>query len=307
MLKADNGLGVGRRTNLKAGDKVVMTGANGRLGRSVAGVIAKRGDADKVTLASRDLSKIADLVELGFKAVRADFADSQSLREAFDGATTALMISMPGPVEERIPLHRNAFDAARDARVGRLVYTSRVNPTYESLYPFAKIHAFSEDYLKSTGLTTTIIRNTEYVENVVKIIGGAKDQSKLLLPGATGKVPYIAVADIAEILAILLLEDGHAGKIYELNGPEALSRSDIAEIVGRASGRSTVALPVTAEEFGDFMHRLGRPPFVVEMVKGLHAAIDAGEFAKVWPHAAQILGRPPRSARAYLHDYFAQA
>jgi uncharacterized protein YbjT (DUF2867 family) len=217
------------------------------------------------------------------------------------------MISMPGPVEQRIPLHRNAFDAACDAQVGRLIYTSRVNPSHESLYPFASIHAFSEDYLRSRGLTTTIVRNNEYVENVVKIISSAKDPTRLMLPGATGKVPYVAVADIAEILTLLLLESGHEGKVYELNGPEALSRSDIAEIVTQATGRQTIALPVTGEEFGEFMREQGRPPFVVEMVKGLHAAIDAGEFATVWPHAAQLLGRPTQSPREYLRKAFKRA
>jgi NAD(P)H dehydrogenase (quinone) len=283
---------------------IVMTGANGRLGRSVARMIARRGAAREVKLATRDPAKIADLTALGFTAVQADFADRKSMRAAFDGASAALMISMPGPVGERIPLHRNAFDAAADARVGRFIYTSRVNPSHESLYPFAEIHAFSEDYLRSSGLTTTIARNNEYVENVVKIIGSAKDPTQLMLPGATGKVPYIAVADIAEILALLLLEDGHAGKVYELNGPEALSRSEIAEIVTQASGRRTIALPVSGEEFGEFMREQGRPPFVVEMVKGLHAAIDAGEFATVWPDAAQLLGRPAQSPREYLHKAF---
>jgi NAD(P)H dehydrogenase (quinone) len=107
--------------------------------------------------------------------------------------------------------------------------------------------------------------------------------------------------NIAEILALLLLENGHANKVYELNGPEALSRS---EIVTQATGRRTIALPVSGEEFGEFMREQGRPPFVVEMVKGLHAAIDAGEFATVWPDAAQLLGRPAQSSREYLRKAF---
>ncbi len=147
---------------------IVMTGANGRLGRLVAKMLAKRGAASQVTLTSRDPGKISELAALGCRTVRADFSDFESMRAAFTGATTALMISMPGPIEERIPRHRNAFDAAQAAKVGRLIYTSRVNPTYESLYPFAEIHAFSENYLKVIGLTTTIVRNNEYIENVVK-------------------------------------------------------------------------------------------------------------------------------------------
>jgi NAD(P)H dehydrogenase (quinone) len=286
---------------------IVMTGANGRLGRLVAKMLARRGAASQVTLTSRDPAKITDLVALGFRTVRADFSDPESMRAAFTGATTALMISMPGPIEERIPRHRNAFDAAKAARVDRLIYTSRVNPTHESLYPFAKIHAFSESYLKSTGLTTTIVRNNEYIENVVKIIREAKDPGKLMLPGATGKVAYIAVDDIAEILSTLLLEEGHAGKTYELNGPEAISRSDIAGLVSEATKRPTVAAPITREEFVQFLVGQGRPPFVLEMVKGLFDAIDAGEFAKVWPDARRLLGRPTQSPREYFHKAFAAA
>ena len=286
---------------------IVMTGANGRLGRLVAKMLVKRGAVSQVTLTSRDPAKITDLAALGFRTVRADFSDPESMHAAFTGATTVLMISMPGPIEERIPRHRNAFDAAKAARVGRLIYTSRVNPSYESLYPFAKIHAFSESYLKSTGLITTIVRNNEYIENIVKLIREVKDPGKLKLPGATGKVAYIAVDEIAEILATLLLEDGHAGKIYELNGPEAISRSDIASLVSEATKRPTVAASITREEFAQFLKGQGRPPFVVEMVKGLFDAIDAGEFAKVWPDAPQLLGRPTQSPREYFHRAFAAA
>lgn len=286
---------------------IVMTGANGRLGRLVAKMLVKRGAASQVTLTSRDPAKITDLAAFGFRTMRADFSDPESMHAAFTGATTALMISMPGPIEERIPRHRNAFDAAKAARVGRLIYTSRVNPTFESLYPFAKIHAFSESYLKSTGLTTTIVRNNEYIENVVKLISEAKDPGNLMLPGATGKVAYIAVDEIAEILATLLLEEGHAGKTYELNGPEAISRSDIASLVSEATKRPTVAASVTREEFAQFLKGQGRPPFVVEMVKGLFDAIDAGEFAEVWPDADRLLGRPTQSPREYFRKAFAAA
>lgn len=286
---------------------IVMTGANGRLGRLVAKMLAKRGAAGQVTLTSRDPGKISDLAALGFRTVRADFSDLESMRAAFTGATTALMISMPGPIEERIPRHRNAFDAAQAAQVGRLIYTSRVNPTYESLYPFAEIHAFSENYLKAIGLTTTIVRNNEYIENVAKIVREAKDPGKLMLPGARGKVPYIAVDEIAEILSTLLLEEGHAGKTYELNGPEAISRSDIARLVSEAARRPTVAAAITREEFAQFLKGQGRPPFVVEMAKGLFDAIDAGEFAKVWLDAPRLLGRPTQSPREYFHKAFAAA
>ncbi len=279
---------------------IVMTGANGRLGRLVAQALARRGAAGRVRLATRDPAKIVDLAALGFETVRADFAHPASMRAAFAGASVALMISMPGRVEARLPLHRNAFDAAREAGVGRLVYTSRVNPVPESLYPFAPVHVFSEDYLKSTGVPATVLRNSEFVQNIGWLVRRAAETGSLILPGATGRLAYVDVEDIAEITATVLLEEGHAGKTYELNGPAAISRREIAAIVAAVAGRPVEAEPISREDYGAFMRANGRPPFVVDMLMGFYEAIDAGEFATVWPDAGDLLGRPPRSLADFV-------
>ena len=279
---------------------IVVTGANGRLGRAVAGALARRGAASEVVLTSRDPARLADFTGQGFRTAHADYGDPESLRAAFAGADRVLMISMPGPVQERIPRHRNALDAAEAAGVGHLIYTSRVNPTPQSLYSFAPIHAFSEDHIGKLGLPATIVRNNEYAENVVKLIGETTDPNALMLPGATGSVPYIPIADIAKILARLLVEQGHVGKTYELNGPEAIGRDGIAALVARATGRPVRASSIDGDEFAAFMAARGRPPFVVEMARTLHAAIDAGEFATIWPDAERLLGRPPMAISTFL-------
>lgn len=273
----------------------IVTGANGRLGRAVAQALLKAGAAGQVTLTSRDPASIADLAKLGFATARADFADGDSMVTAFAGATDVLMISVPGPIEQRIPLHRGCIDAAKAAGVGRIVYTSRVYPADTSLYPFAAIHAFTERYLAASGLATTIVRNNEYIENLLPTLAEAATTGRLIMPGVHGKVPHIAVADIAEILAKLLLEQGHNGRTYELNGPIALSRSEIAGLVATAAGRPVIAAPATREEFGEIRRQQGRPPFMVEMAMGLFDAVDAGEFAQVWPDAELLLGRRQQS------------
>ena len=286
---------------------IVMTGANGRLGRLVAKALARRGAAEQVLLGTRDPGKIADLAALGFKTARIDFSDLGSMRAAFADAATVLMISMPGPIPLRIPLHRSALEAVKLAGVGRLVYTSRVNPLKESLYPFAPIHVFSEGYINEIGVPATILRNNEYVENIGWLVKAAATSGKLVLPGAVGRVPYMAVADIAEITAKVLIEDGHTGKTYELNGPEALHRSEIAVRISDAAKRPVEAVPITRDEYGKFMEDHGRPPFVVEMLKGFYEAIDAGEFAEVHPDAPRLLGHPTQSIGEFISRIVAAA
>jgi NAD(P)H dehydrogenase (quinone) len=279
---------------------IVVTGANGRLGRFVAHQLAQQGRADKVMLTSRNPDQIADLAELGFRTVAADFADVASLKKAFAGATTLLMISVPGPMDVRMPLHRNCVDAARSANIDRLVYTSRVNPSLDSLYPFAKIHAFTEAHIKASGLTYTIVRNSEYIENISGAIAEAANTGKLILPGASGRVAHISVVDIAKILASLLIGEGHANKTYELNGPEALNRDEIASLLAHVIQQPVVATPISREDFGALRKSQGRPPFMVDMAMGLFEAIDASEFAKVWPDAELLLGRAPTSVREHI-------
>src|SRR5947209_10540624 len=153
---------------------IVVTGAGGKLGRLVADELSKRTDARLVTLGSRDPAKIADLAAMGFKTVRADFDDAASLEAAFAAAKTVLIVSGDAPNDVRIRQHRAAIDAAGKAGVARIVYTSFVNPTAQSLFPFAWIHADSERYLKASGVPFTILRDNQYAENLTNAIGGAK-------------------------------------------------------------------------------------------------------------------------------------
>lgn len=285
---------------------IVLTGANGRLGRLVAKALHAAGANEEVILGTRNPDQISDLASLGFRTARLDFADPESMVSAFSGAETVLMISMPGPIEQRVPLHRNAIAAAKQAGIGRLVYTSRVNPVADSLYPFAPIHVFSEAEIARSGLTATIVRNSEYVQNIAWLIKAAAQSGELILPGASGRIAYTAVTDIAEILARVITGSGHAGKIYEINGPDALTRDEIAALIADAAKRPVRAIPISREEYGAFMKANGRPPFVVEMLKGFYEAIDAGEFAKVWPDAQQLLGRKPKTISAFINETLAE-
>ena len=278
---------------------LVITGANGKLGRLVADEAAKRIGASAVTLGSRDLAKIADLAAKGFKAVRADFDDPASLDAAFAAAKTVLIVSGDAPNDVRIRQHRAAIDAAKKAGVARIVYTSFANPTVQSLFPFAWIHADTESYLKASGVPFTILRDNQYAENLTNAIGGAKSGT-LAMPGARGKVAYIARADVAAAIAGALTQDGHAGKTYELTGPEALDAFEIAAVLASALGKPVEAVDAAPAEFGKILAAHGLPPFVIDALLGLYAAAAAGEYATVSADAAKLAGRPIEPVSAFI-------
>jgi NAD(P)H dehydrogenase (quinone) len=277
---------------------IVVTGASGQLGRAIALALAERVSPGSVRLATRDPGKIADLAAKGFKTAEADFDRPETLERAFAGADTVLIISGDAPNDVRIRQHRRAIDAAKAAGVGRVVYTSFINISSESLFPFAAIHADSEAYLKASGLPFTILRNGQYAENIN--LSSAKASGKLASPGLRGKVAYITRADIAAATAAVLSGESHAGKTYELTGPEALDLTQVAEVLGGAWGKPVEAVEIGAEDFSGVLASYGLPPFLAKAVTGVHLATGAGEYAVVSDDAAKLARRPIEPVSAWL-------
>ncbi len=277
---------------------ITITGANGKLGRLVAQALGDRGSPSRVRLGTRDPGKLGDLAGKGFKTVAASFDQPESLVAAFDGAETVLIISGDGPNDARIRQHRAAVDAAKKAGVGRLVYTSFTNATPKSLFTFAAIHADTEAYLKASGVPFTILRNNQYAENVTT--QAAKDTGALALPGVCGKVAHISRADIAAATAAALTGEGHAGKTYDLTGPEALDLLQVAAILSQTLKKTVTVFDLAPSDYAKVLAQRGLPPFVVEALVGLRQATGAGEYADVTDHAARLAGRPIEPLSSYL-------
>jgi NAD(P)H dehydrogenase (quinone) len=270
---------------------IVMTGANGRLGRALATALARRGFTDEVTLVTRDPAQVRDLTAQGFRCRTADYSDVRSLRAAFVGADRLFMVSATGPVEQRTVLHENAITAAADSGVGHLVYTSRVHPALSSLYPFARIHAVSEAMIVESGVPFTLLRNNEYAENLDRWLTPAAASGRFVF-GGKGPIAFISRQDVIDSAVEVLVGRGHENRIYELSGPESLDRVQIAAVFSEALGRTIEATRGTREEFGAEMGKLGCPPFLVEMAEGLFDASEAGEWAEPSRDPAHLIGRP---------------
>jgi uncharacterized protein YbjT (DUF2867 family) len=99
--------------------------------------------------------------------------------------------------------------------------------------------------------------------------------------------------DIAAVAVRALLDDSHAGRAYELTGPESLSVIDRVEILGKVLG-----LPLRFEELDPAQARhlmsARMPASVVDSVLGMLAS-RVGESAPVSPSVEQVTDRPPHT------------
>ncbi|MEP7172942.1 MAG: NAD(P)H-binding protein [Aestuariivirga sp.] len=277
-----------------------ISGASGQLGQLVTQELSGKVNPKDVTLGSRHTGKLAGFAAKGFKTANFDFDDAVGMEKALNGHETLLLISGDGPTKERIAQQLAAIAAAKAAGVKRIVYTSFTNPTSKSHFTFAKAHEATEAALKASGLAYTSLRNNQYAENISGAVDYARQAGTLALPGSAGKVAFITRADIAKAAAAALAEKAPGNRIYEITGPKAYDLQEIAELLAAKWNKPVAAAELPQEAFAGMLSGMGLPPFLVEALQGIRAAVGAGEFETVSNDFEKLTGTKAESYESYL-------
>ena len=141
---------------------IVVTGATGHLGRLAVEALLRRGiPAAQITATGRRVEALADLAERGVAVRRTDYTDPASLEEAFAGADRVLLVSS-SEVGQRAQQHANAIDAAKEAGVELIAYTSIPKADTSSLL-LAEEHRATDALIVESGITNYLLRNSWYI------------------------------------------------------------------------------------------------------------------------------------------------
>lgn len=278
---------------------IVVTGANGHLGRAVVEGLLRLLPAERIGVSVRNPEGAAELAARRVRVRRGDYSDPVGLVEAFAGAERVLMISIDVVGPERVRLHRNAIDAARQAGVPHVLYTSIVTPDPASPFVATADHVATEAYLRESGLHYTFLRNGLYAGIVPALVAGALAGGAVEGP-ADGPIAYVDRADLAEATASVLANGSYRDEAVELTGPEALDLSGLACIVGKLTGREVERRVLSDEAYHQVLMASGFPPPAAQLFLSIFQASRQGHFAAVSPALGQILGRAPHSVEAVL-------
>ena len=270
---------------------IVVTGATGHLGRLIVDGLLRDGVAPSDIIAgARNVDKLADLAALGVQVRHLDYTDPASLRTAFEGADTLMLVS-GSEVGQRAAQHKAAIDAAVAAGITRIVYTSAPHAATSELID-APEHKVTEELLAKSGLDTTILRNGWYTENYINTAEQAKQTGVVMASVGDGRVASASRVDYADAAVAVLTSEGHSGKVYELSGDVAWTFDDLASAIGAAVGREIVYTPVTADEQAAILKSAGLDDGTIGFVVALDANIRAGLLAETSGDLSRLIGRP---------------
>ncbi len=276
---------------------IVVTGASGQLGRGIVQNLFGRVLPASIVASVRDPGKAADLASQGVDVRTGDFARPDTLRIAFKGADQVLIVSADKLGEEALRMHRAAIDAAREAGVRRILYTSHMGARLGSPFLPADQHAGTEADLAASGLLFTVLRHGFYAESCLQMIGDGLASGELRTP-EDGPVSWTARDDLAEAdAAILASKGGWDGITPPLTAGEAVTMAQVAAIASDVLGREVRHTFISDDEWRDAKVAAGMPAFYADMLLGTFRAARRGDFAATDPTLENLLGRPPRTMR----------
>ncbi|WP_214414515.1 SDR family oxidoreductase [Sphaerisporangium fuscum] len=274
---------------------IVVTGATGQLGRLVVEALLERVPAGQIAAAVRSTEKAADLAARGVEVREADYARPETLKGAFAAGDVVLLIS-GNTVGERLTQHRAVVDAAVEAGVARIAYTSLLHADTSPL-ELAAEHKGTEEYIAASGLPYTFLRNGWYTENYVSAVTQGAQSGTIHGAAGEGRVASATRQDYAEAAAAVLTGEGHENAIYELSGDVAWSMPELAAEVAAVSGRPVAYQDLPAEAYEQALREAGLPEPFAAMYAGFDVAIARHALDDTPGDLSRLIGRPTTPLR----------
>jgi uncharacterized protein YbjT (DUF2867 family) len=283
---------------------ILLTGATGKTGGATARALAAdAGVKGRVRALVRNAEKAAPLAAAGIELVVGDVADPETLRRALVGVERALLV-MPNR-ERQLDLEKQFVDLAKAAGVRHVVKMSSAEAVPGVKAAIPKIHVASEDYIKASGLAWTMLKPNFYMQNLLASARGIAGQGVLALPCGNGKTAMADTRDVGAVAAKVLTGDGHAGKSYELTGPELLTFADVAARLSEILGKPVRYVDQPMAEYHAILSRVLPDRWHADAVCELFGDIAHGGLDHTSDTVARILGRPPTSLSQFIRDHLA--
>jgi uncharacterized protein YbjT (DUF2867 family) len=278
-----------------ARDVVLVTGASGNVGAQVVEQLAAAGV--RVRALSRRPERLA--LPDGVETAAGDLA-TKVPTEAFADVRALHLF----PVPDRVP---EVLDAARAAGVEQVTVLSSLSASWEGAgdNPLQRRHTVVEEAVEASGLTWTHLRPGMFMTNTLQWAPVVRRGQVVRAPYGESVAAPVHEADIAAVAVAALLDpERHAGRAYELSGPEALTQLDRVRILSEVLGRE-----VRFEEQGRDEARadLLRNPWMSEgladSLLDMQARTVGVHEGLVLPGVPDVVGRPALTFARWVADH----
>lgn len=268
--------------------RILITSVRGKTGSALADRLAPRDDVELLG-GSTDPARVT---RDGVVPVELSWDRPDGWARASAGVDAVFVVV---PLRADAPELVAAFLATTSAST-HVVLLSERDPEQSGQQGWS---ARVEQAVRASGRSWTLLRPGWFMQVMTdpRFLRDQIADGELAFPHAQAPVAWTDVRDIAEVAELALLDPEHAGKTYELSGPQAVPHSRTAELLSAALDRPVVYTELGAEEALD-----GLTGFERDLTALTYERVRAGHFAVVTDDVPRLTGRPARPLEAFLAD-----
>lgn len=284
--------------------RILVTGATGTIGTFLLSELHRQAAPTRALVRTSD--QAAKLSRDGVEAVVADLTDPTSLVAALRGIERAFLLTPGMPFHpQAVAMAENFVNAAKAAGVCHIVVQSIYGIGADPDRPqLMQDHAKTRALLAASGIPFTLLRTNYGMQSLVAqgLFASAKHQGATYHSVGEASVAYVDLRDVAAVAARCLTSDGHAGRTYQLCGPELLKSSDLAQHLGQVLGREVKAITPSPEQVAEKMRSFGMSQGMIDHAAALGAFNRTGALGQLSDDIQEVLGRAPLSFRRFAEE-----
>ncbi|MCX7798025.1 MAG: SDR family oxidoreductase [Melioribacter sp.] len=283
---------------------ILITGANGNLGRTTIEFLLKKNPNLSISALVRSEEKANDLKSKGIQVVVGDYFDYKSLLNAMQDIEILLFISS-STLKDRFTQHLNVVNAAKESKIKHIIYTSVLRAKPNSKFTAGIDHYKTEQEILNSGINYTIMRNTYYAEILPAIVDNAFESGVIYYSAGQAKANFALRTEMAEANAAILLEPyNHQNKVYEITSLSTYNFDEIAAMLSEIFSRKIEYIDIPVKTLKDNLSKLGMPYEIVDLMGSVAESIREGEFNYIGTELEKLIGRRPTDLKDFLKNFY---
>jgi len=281
---------------------ITVAGGTGLVGKPLTRALV--GEGEQVRVLTRDPKAArAAFGDADVEITGVDFDDPSTLRAGFAGSDKAFMSY--GTSDRQVRDEIALIDAAIEAEVPYLVNLSVGGAGGTHPANVVQWHTEIDAYLASTGVASTVVRPTTFTDFIAKLASTFARSGEWGGLGGAGRVALIDSRDVAAAFAVILTEGPlrHAGKVYDISGPAAVTMDEVAEYISAALGTRVEYHARTEAAQRAVLQSAGLSGLLVDIILGVDAITRDNVYAVPSPTVFDLTGHAPRSVKDWVDEH----
>ncbi|WP_299600260.1 NAD(P)H-binding protein [uncultured Tateyamaria sp.] len=275
----------------------LVFGATGNVGGEVATQLLQKGHGVRAFV--RDEARARKQLPEGIEFAVGELDDAKSIAEATQGVEGVFFMQVGPSVEQA----QSMVDAAHAANVKRIALLSSLGTSLQPYPMIGAMIAARDEVFHKSDLDVTYLRANGLMSNALWWLDAIRKEGRVVDATDPGTLAIVDPYDVARIAVLALTEQGHAGKGYILNGPEALSAREQVAILSDVIDRPIEFKSVTPEELEHRHIADGMPEPNANALRNLNEVFRAGRAGFLADDIANLSGTAPRRFRKWCEKH----